>query len=109
MSNDEDFDARLKRARAERGQEHEPKAEQAAEDRGGAMSVGMRIGVDMIASILVSVAIGYFLDRWLGTKPWLMIVFLFLGAMAGGFGVYRAMNGLGDAVGIGRKPPVRKP
>lgn len=106
MSNDDDFDARLRRARAERGLE--PTVERENEEQSKAMGVGMRIGVDLVASIVVSVAIGYFLDRWLGTKPWLMIAFFFLGALAGGLSVYRAVNGLGDTVGIGRKPPNAK-
>jgi len=45
---------------------------------------------------------GWLLDRWLGTKPWLMIVFFFLGAAAGIMNVYRAVNGLGLAAGYKR-------
>jgi len=107
MSDSGDFDDRLKRALAARGVT--PDEEKASEEQGQAMGIGMRIGVDLVASVMVSVAIGYFLDRWLGTKPWLMIVFFFLGALAGGLSVYRAVNGLGDTVGIGRKPPNGKP
>jgi ATP synthase protein I len=32
------------------------------------------------------------LDRWLGTKPWLMLVMLFLGFAAGVFNVMRIAN-----------------
>jgi ATP synthase protein I len=36
--------------------------------------------------------IGFVLDRWLGTKPWLMLVMLFLGFAAGVFNVIRISN-----------------
>lgn len=42
-------------------------------------AVGLRIAVEILAAIAVGVAIGLALDEWLGTKPWLLIVFCFLG------------------------------
>jgi len=41
-------------------------------------------GFIMAASILVGYFLGSFLDKKLGTEPWLLIIFLFL-AIAGGF------------------------
>ena len=41
-------------------------------------------GFLMGASILVGFFLGSFLDKRLGTEPWLLIIFLFL-AIAGGF------------------------
>lgn len=35
------------------------------------------------ASILVGFAIGFFLDKWLKTDPWLKIVFILYGIVAG--------------------------
>jgi len=35
------------------------------------------------ASILVGFAIGYFLDKWLKTDPWLKIIFILYGIVAG--------------------------
>jgi ATP synthase protein I len=40
----------------------------------------------------VGVAIGFFLDRWLGTWPWLFLVFFVLGSVAGVLNVYRLFN-----------------
>jgi ATP synthase protein I len=42
------------------------------------------IGVHMVASTFVGLAMGYFLDKWLNTGPWLTMLFLFFG-IAGGF------------------------
>lgn len=71
-------------------------------DRGKGIGLALRIGTELVAGLVVGVAIGLGLDWWLGTKPWLMIVFFFLGAAAGIVNVYRTMSGLGHAVGYAR-------
>jgi ATP synthase protein I len=41
------------------------------------------VGTDLVAGIAVGVVIGWVLDRWLGTTPWLLLVFFVLGSAAG--------------------------
>jgi ATP synthase protein I len=41
------------------------------------------MGISMVAATFIGLAIGYRLDRWLGTSPWLTLVFLGLGIAAG--------------------------
>jgi len=41
------------------------------------------VGIMFPASIAVGVAIGYFLDQWLNTAPYLLIVFTLSGIAAG--------------------------
>lgn len=41
------------------------------------------IGMHMVSSIIVGLAIGYFLDDYFGTKPWLIMIFFLLGVVAG--------------------------
>ena len=95
----EDLDARLRAARAR----EEPGAPKGDAPGGGAgMGLGFRIAVELVAGVAVGTLIGYGLDGWLGTRPWLMVVFLFLGAAAGTMNVYRAAKGLDESVGIGR-------
>lgn len=53
----------------------------------GMTSVGV-IGLHMVSGPLVGVVIGYFLDKWLGTGPWLKLVFLVVGIGAGFLNVY---------------------
>jgi ATP synthase protein I len=36
--------------------------------------------------------VGWLLDRWLGTRPWLMLVMLFLGFAVGIWNVIRISN-----------------
>jgi ATP synthase protein I len=62
-------------------------------------SMAIRIGTELVAALIVGVGIGYFVDNWLDTKPWFLVLFFFLGSAAGILNVYRAANGLGMAVG----------
>lgn len=47
------------------------------------------IGLQLVSATFIGLAMGYFLDQWLGTSPWLLIVFLLLGISAGFRDVYR--------------------
>jgi ATP synthase protein I len=47
-----------------------------------ALSQLSQIGVMIIACILVGIFLGRFLDNLLGTSPWLLLVFTFLGIAA---------------------------
>lgn len=69
----------------------------------------MRIGVELVAALIVGVGIGYLLDRWLGTAPWLLLVFFLLGSAAGIMNVFRVTKGLGGAVGYQSEPPRDEP
>ena len=52
----------------------------------GALST---VGFSFVLAIVIGAAIGYFLDSWLGTTPWLFFLFFFLGLAAGILNVYR--------------------
>jgi ATP synthase protein I len=46
----------------------------------------------MVAATAIGLAVGYQLDKWLKTSPWLMIVFLLFGIAAGFMNVFREVN-----------------
>ena len=91
----EDIDARLRKLKAE-----ERRPDRTAEDssRSG-LGFAMRLGVEIVAALIVGAGIGLLLDRWLGTAPWLLVAFFVLGAAAGMMNVYRVMTGMGGSVG----------
>jgi ATP synthase protein I len=72
-------------------------------DSRGALGLAFRIGLELVVAVAVGVAIGWAFDKWLGTRPWGMLLFLFLGIAAGMLNVYRAVSGMGMAVGYRRK------
>ena len=45
--------------------------------------VAYAAALSLFFSVAAMTGIGWLLDRWLGTKPWLMVVGLVLGAAAG--------------------------
>lgn len=50
------------------------------------------IGADLAVCIIAGVLFGKYLDEWLHTAPWLMIVGLFLGLGVGVVSVYRMIR-----------------
>ena len=44
------------------------------------------------SSIAVGLFFGYFLDRWLGTDPWLLLSFTVLGIVSGLLSLFRALK-----------------
>ena len=77
----QDLDALSERLQAARGTSAQRPAQTAATD-GAGMAIGFRIVVEMIAALVTGFGAGYVLDQWLGTRPWMMIVFFFLGTGA---------------------------
>jgi ATP synthase protein I len=90
---DDDFERRLRQARTRRGLDKP--AEDGRSDGGlptGPWGIGFRAGVEVVAAFAVGTGIGLALDRWLGTWPWLFLLFFVLGAAAGVLNVYRLFN-----------------
>ena len=50
------------------------------------------IGMALVAATVVGLGGGYYLDRWLGTAPWLMLVGLGLGIAAGFVNLFRSVK-----------------
>ncbi|MDP7611855.1 MAG: AtpZ/AtpI family protein [Nitrospinaceae bacterium] len=54
------------------------------------VGVGFRLGTELTVSTLVGAVMGYALDWFLGTKPWLMVLGVFFGGAAGCLAAYKA-------------------
>jgi len=94
----EDLDARLRAAR-----EHQTAKEGSGKNKQaggqGGFGFAMRIGTDLVAALIVGVGIGVLLDYWLGTKPWMLVLFFLLGAAAGFVNIFRLVRGYDLAIG----------
>ena len=42
-----------------------------------------KLGTELVSAVLVGTIIGFILDSWFDTKPWLILLFFFLGSVAG--------------------------
>ena len=86
MNNPEDFKTRLEIAKSKL--KKDPTSNN--EKKGLFMGNAFKLGTELIAAVAVGTIIGFILDSWFGTKPWLLIIFFFLGAAAGMLNVIRA-------------------
>lgn len=85
-----DLDSKLDKIEAQKKAEITAQEDKAMRGRG--MAYGLRMSSELVAAILVGGLIGYGLDRWLGTTPWLFLVFFVLGFAAGILNVTRAFQ-----------------
>ena len=51
-----------------------------------------KLGTELVSAVLVGTIIGFILDTWFDTKPWLIVIFFFLGAAAGMLNVIRTAS-----------------
>ena len=86
MMDKNDFKTRLKIAKKEVDQ----KSNNNDNKKGLFMGSAFRLGTELVAAVVVGTIIGFILDSWFDTKPWLIIIFFFLGAAAGMLNVIRA-------------------
>ena len=80
--------ARIARAQGERLKTEASQA--AAANNATGMNRGLRLASEFVAAILVGAGIGWLLDTWLNTAPWLMLVMLMVGFAAGVLNVVRS-------------------
>ncbi|MBI0434362.1 AtpZ/AtpI family protein [Roseomonas sp. KE0001] len=95
MNEQNDFEARLRQARRKQGLEKD--AGQGGNDHPdglppNAFQIGMRAGVEVVSALIAGAGLGWLLDHWLGSWPWLFMVFFVVGGVAGVMNVYRLFN-----------------
>ena len=79
MTTPEDFKTRLKIAKSK----IQKQLQSDNEKKGSFMGSAFKLGTELVAAVAVGTIIGFILDSWFDTKPWLIIIFFFLGAAAG--------------------------
>ena len=62
--------------------------------RGVAMGSAFRLGTELVAAAVVGTIIGFILDNWFDTKPWFIIIFFFIGVIAGILNVIRVAKSM---------------
>ena len=88
MSIPEEFKTRLKIAKSK----IKKKVLTDSEKKGSYMGSAFKLGTELVAAVAVGTIIGFILDSWFDTKPWLIIIFFFLGTAAGILNVIRTAN-----------------
>ncbi len=52
-------------------------------DSKSSMGTAFKMSTELVSAVLVGTIIGFILDNWFGTKPWLILIFFFVGVVAG--------------------------
>ena len=55
-------------------------------------SFGFKISTELVSALVVGVGIGLIVDKYMGTKPFGLIIFFIFGAFAGILNIYRVMR-----------------
>ena len=78
----EDLDDRLRKARGAQEAGSQPTTP-------SGLGLAFRLTTEMVSALLVGGGLGWLLDQWLDTRPWLLLVFLLIGGVAGLLNAYR--------------------
>ena len=76
MVKDDDLKVRLKIAKKKINPEKDPTSR-------SNLGQAFKMSTELVSAVLVGTIIGFILDNWFGTKPWLILIFFFVGVAAG--------------------------
>tara|TARA_B110000881_G_scaffold194481_1_gene188497 strand:- start:170 stop:457 length:288 start_codon:yes stop_codon:yes gene_type:complete len=85
MKDNDDFKTRLKIAKDKFNKDFVAESNK----RGSFVGSAFRLGTELVAAVAVGTIIGFILDSWFDTKPWLILIFFFLGSAAGMINIIR--------------------
>ena len=54
------------------------------------MGTAFKMSTELVSAVVVGTIIGFILDNWFGTKPWLILIFFFVGVIAGIMNVFKS-------------------
>ena len=58
------------------------------------IGIAFKMSTELISAVLVGTIIGFILDNWFDTKPWLILIFFFVGVIAGILNVVRSAKNM---------------
>lgn len=56
------------------------------------MGLAYMMGVHLVSGVIVGIVMGYYLDKYFDTKPWLTLTFLVFGIIAGYRNMFQEMK-----------------
>ena len=72
------------------------KKKQIKNNGSNAASLGkaLKISTELVAAVVVGTTLGFILDNWFDTRPWLTISFFFMGVVAGILNVIKSAKNM---------------
>ncbi len=63
-------------------------------DNPSPIGVAFKLSAELVSAVAVGTIIGFILDKTFGTKPWLILIFFFVGVIAGILNVIRSAKNM---------------
>ena len=58
------------------------------------IGTAFKLSTELVSAVAVGTIIGFILDKTFGTKPWLILIFFFVGVVAGILNVFRSAKNM---------------
>ena len=58
------------------------------------IGTAFKMSTELVSAVVVGTIIGFILDKTFGTKPWLILIFFFVGVVAGIINVVRSAKNM---------------
>ena len=58
------------------------------------IGTALKLSTELVSAVVVGTIIGFILDKTFGTKPWLILIFFFVGVVAGIVNVFRSAKNM---------------
>ena len=58
------------------------------------IGTAFKLSTELVSAVVVGTIIGFILDKSFGTKPWLILIFFFVGVIAGIINVFKSAKNM---------------
>jgi len=58
------------------------------------IGTAFKLSTELVSAVVVGTIIGFILDKTFGTKPWLILIFFFVGVVAGIINVFKSAKNM---------------
>jgi ATP synthase protein I len=58
------------------------------------IGTAFKLSTELVSAVVVGTIIGFILDKTFGTKPWLILIFFFVGVIAGIVNVFKSAKNM---------------
>ena len=87
---DNQFITRLEIAKSKLSRKNQNKDK----NRPSSIGIAFKMSTELVSAVVVGTIIGFILDKTFGTKPWLILIFFFVGVIAGIINVFRSAKNM---------------
>ena len=63
-------------------------------NKSSVLGMAFKMSTEFVAAVAVGTIIGFIFDNWFGTKPWLILIFFFVGVIAGIMNVVKSAKNM---------------